>query len=168
MTDVNRYRELASAAVPFGVLSLDHPQARHSFRLREVLLPQGFHSELRLALRDRGLMWGGMTLFREDSRRPFDAHDAHALHSLAAPSTDALRAYTVRPLTSRRQAPGTSVVTLSPDNEMLAVSSQAQAWLDDLVPGGDDETYVTDVTAQRNIPLGATGTRRARRLSPAW
>ncbi len=146
MTDVNRYRELATAAVPFGVLSLDHPRARHSFRLHEVLLPQGFHSELRLALRDRSGMWGGMTLFREDPRRSFDEHDADVLHSLATALTDALRAYSVRPLTSRREAPGTGVVAMSADNTVLAVSSQAQAWLDDLVPGGDDETYVTDVT----------------------
>ncbi len=146
MTDVNKFRELATAAVPSGVLSLDHPRARHSFRLHEVLIPQGFYSELRLALRDRGRLWGGMTLFREDPRRPFDEHDAAVLHCLRAPLTDAVRAYSVRPLTSRRRSPGTGVVALSPDNTILAVSAQAQAWLDDLVPGGDDETYVTDVT----------------------
>ncbi len=146
MTDVNRYRELATAPMPFGVLDVDHPRARHSFRLHEVLLPQGFHSELRLALRDRGRMWGGMTLFREDPRRRFSQQEAKVLFSLSTPLTNALRGYSQRRLTVRGHAPASGVVALSPDNAIIAMSSQAKEWLEDLVPGGDDETYLTDVT----------------------
>jgi len=75
MTDVNKYRDLGVAAVPAGWLSPNHPEARNSFRLHEILLPQGFHSEVRLALRDHGRLWGALVLFREDPRRPFDDHD---------------------------------------------------------------------------------------------
>jgi DNA-binding CsgD family transcriptional regulator len=38
------------------------------------------------------------------------------------------------------------VVALAPDNRVVAVSAEAQAWLDDLVPGGDDQTHAGDVT----------------------
>lgn len=47
----------------------------------------------------------------------------------------------------RRAAPSAGgFVALAPDNRLVAVSSTAQAWLDDLVPGGDDGTGPTDVT----------------------
>jgi DNA-binding NarL/FixJ family response regulator len=52
----------------------------------------------------------------------------------------------VRPLARRGSIPGAGVVALAPDNRLVAVSVQAQSWLDDLVPGGDDETYPSDVT----------------------
>jgi hypothetical protein len=42
--------------------------------------------------------------------------------------------------------PGAGVVALTPDNRLVAASAEAQAWLDDLVPGGDDQTYPSDVT----------------------
>jgi DNA-binding NarL/FixJ family response regulator len=146
MSDVNKYEDLASAPVPAGWLSPDHPQARHSFRLHEILLPQGFHSELRLTLRDHGRLWGALVLFREDPHRFFDDNDTAAACAIAGPLTSAMRAYPVRPLAPHGTVPGAGVVALAPDNRLVAVSAQAQAWLDDLVPGGDDETYPSDVT----------------------
>jgi DNA-binding CsgD family transcriptional regulator len=147
MSDVNKYADLAVAACPAGWLSAKHPQARHSFRLNEILLPQGFHSEIRLALRDQGSrLWGALVLFREDPNRLFDDHDAAALCALAGPLTNVVRAYPVRPLPRRGSAPGAGVVALAPDNRIVAVSAEAQAWLDDLVPGGDDQTHAGNVT----------------------
>ncbi len=146
MSDVNKYTDLAVAACPAGYLSAKHPQARHSFRLNEILLPQGFHSEIRLALRDQRGLWGALVLFREDPNHLFDDHDTAALCALAGPLTSAVRAYPVRPLPRRGSAPGAGVVALAPDNRIVAVSAEAQAWLDDLVPGGDDETHADNVT----------------------
>src|SRR4029079_9678558 len=45
MDDANKFAELALADVPVGVLSPEHPRAGTSFRLNEILLPQGFASE---------------------------------------------------------------------------------------------------------------------------
>lgn len=146
MCDVNSYRELAEAPVPVGWLSRTHPRAPLSFRLHEVLLPQGFESEIRLALRSRGRLWGALVLLREDPRRPFDEHDVAALTRLAGPLTRALRAYPVRRLPRPGSAPGAGVVAVAPDDRLLAVSAAAQEWLDDLVPGGDDQTRPSDVT----------------------
>jgi len=42
--------------------------------------------------------------------------------------------------------PGAGVVAFAPDNRLVAVSAEAQSWLDDLIPGGGDETYASDVT----------------------
>jgi len=146
MNDVNKYADLALAPVAAGWLSLDHPEARRSFRLHEILLPQGFYSEVRLALRDHGRLWGALVLFREDPRRPYDDSDTATVCAIAGPLVDAIRAYPVRQLPRRGSAPGSGVVALAPDNRMVAVSAEAQAWLDDLVPGGDDQTYASDVT----------------------
>lgn len=146
MADVNRYEDLAEARLPAGWLSLDHPRARTSFRLNEILLPQGFSSEIRLVLRDRGRMWGALVLFREDPRRPFDDHDTAAVAALREPLTQAVRSYQVRPLPRTGAVHGSGFVALAPDNRLVAVSPAAQAWLDDLVPGGDDHTTATDVT----------------------
>jgi DNA-binding NarL/FixJ family response regulator len=146
MSDVNKYADLAVAACPAGWLSAEHPQARDSFRLHEILLPQGFHSEIRLALRDHGRLWGALVLFREDPHRLFDDHDTAAVCAIADPLTNAMRAFPARPLARRGTMLGAGVVALAPDNRLVAVSAQAQAWLDDLVPGGDDQTYPSDVT----------------------
>lgn len=146
MPDVNKYRDLAVADVPAGWLSRDHPDAAHSFRLHEVLEPQGFHSEIRLALRDHGRLWGALVLFREDPRHLFDDRDVAALCVAAQALPEAIRAYPVRPLPRRAPAPGPGVVAVAPDDRLVAISEDAQEWLDDLVPGGDDETYSSDVT----------------------
>jgi DNA-binding CsgD family transcriptional regulator len=146
MPDLNKYKDLAVAPLPTGWLSADHPEARSSFRLHEILLPQGFHSEIRLVLRDRGRLWGALVLFREDPRRAFDDHDAAALCAIANSLTSAMRAYPARPLPRRGSTHAAGVVVLAPDNRLVAVSAEAQAWLDDLVPGGDDATSATDVT----------------------
>jgi DNA-binding CsgD family transcriptional regulator len=146
MSDVNKYTDLAVAPVPAGWLSPDHPQARRSFRLQEILLPQGFRSEIRLALRDRGRLWGALVLFREDPHHFFDDADTVRVCAIAGPLTSALRAYPVQRLARRGMMPGAGVIALAPDNRLVAVSAQAQAWLDDLIPGGEDETYPSDVT----------------------
>ena len=42
MSDVNRYTDLAAAPTPVGLALTEHPRARASFRLNEVLVPQDF------------------------------------------------------------------------------------------------------------------------------
>ena len=146
MDDVNKFSELAAATVPIGVLSPEHPMARTSFRLNEVLLPQGFASELRLVLREGDRIWGVLSLFREDPRRCFGEDDVTALRVLAEPLTATVRAFPVRGLPPRGRVPGAGVILVAPDDRFVDVSEEALAWLQLLVPGGDDETWITDVT----------------------
>jgi len=146
MHDVNRYDDLAVAACPAGWLSAEHPRAASSFRFHEILVPQGFHSEIRLALRDGGRLWGALVLFSEDARRPLGPADTEVVCSIAEPLTRALRGFQVRPARPLGRALGAGLVAIAPDDRLLALSGDARAWLDDLVPGGDDETYPSDVT----------------------
>jgi DNA-binding CsgD family transcriptional regulator len=165
MSDANKFQELAVAPVPAGWLSREHPAARHSFRLNEILVPIGFHSELRLVLREHGRLWGALTLFRESPDRPFNDADLAAVCAIAGPLTRAVREFPVRALGRRGAAPGAGVVTLSPDNSLLAISGEAQKWLDDLLPGGEDQTEAGDVT--RVIFDAAHAVRRAGEARPA-
>ena len=162
MQDVNKYDELAHASSPVGWLSREHPQGRTSFRLNEILLPQGFHSEIRLALRDAGRMWGALVLFREDASRPLGEEEAAAAGAVADLLVAAVREFPVRPIARRGQPPGPGLVALAPDDRILAVSGGARAWLADLVPGGDDQTYASDVT---RVVFDAA--HALRRLDPA-
>jgi DNA-binding CsgD family transcriptional regulator len=146
MRDVNRYQDLAVAPLPAGWLSQDHPAATRSFRLNEILLPQGFGSELRLVLRGRGRLWGALVLFREPGHRPLDDADVEVLCALAEPLTASIRAYPVRSLVRRGAAPGAGLVALDPHNRMVSISAEAHKWLDELVPGGEDQTNADDVT----------------------
>jgi DNA-binding CsgD family transcriptional regulator len=145
MPDVNLYSYLARAQKPAGWLSRDHPRAPTSFRLNEILRPQGIHSEMRIALREGSRLWGALVLFRSHRGRLFDEADASRASSCAGPLAQAVRHYPVRRFPSRPQPIGQGVVLLAPDNRMIAMSTHAQSWLADLVPGGGDETGPEDV-----------------------
>lgn len=146
MEDANKFSQLAMATVPIGVLSREHPMARTSFRLNEVLLPQGFASELRLVLREGSRTWGALSLFREDPHLCFGEDDVAALCVIAGPLTGAVRAFPVRRLSPTGPVPRAAVILLAPDDRFLEVTEDAWAWLQLLVPGGGDETWITDVT----------------------
>jgi DNA-binding CsgD family transcriptional regulator len=149
--DVNKYTDLGRAAVPAGWLSAAHPRAATSLRLHEILRPQGYSSELRLAVREGGRLWGGLCLFRDSPRRTFDDADAAVAAGLSGPLARVFRRYPTRPFTARPFAArpaslGGGAILLDPANRFVAVSGEAQAWLADLVPGGLDETWLDDVT----------------------
>ncbi|WP_374455515.1 LuxR C-terminal-related transcriptional regulator [Nocardioides sp.] len=172
--DVNKYADLARAAVPAGWLGAGHPLAGTSVRLNEILIPQGVGSELRLVLRDRDAVWGAIVLYR-DAGTSFGERDVARLLTIAPELTEAFRRHPVRTL---RGAPGpapTGVVLLAPDDRLVAVSPEAQAWLDDLVPGHGDETGPNDVTrvlydAAQVVRAGGPDSVRAavRTISGRW
>jgi DNA-binding CsgD family transcriptional regulator len=143
--DVNKYADLGRAAVPAGWLARNHPAARSSVRFNEILRPQGYASELRLALRESGRVWGALCLFRDCPRRTFDDADAVLAAQLAEPLARALRRYPTRPFASRPAPPEAGVLMLDPSNTVVAISDEAQEWLADLIPGGLDETRLGDV-----------------------
>ncbi|MFY9915482.1 MAG: hypothetical protein WAK18_12495, partial [Nocardioidaceae bacterium] len=107
--------------------------------------PQGFESELRIVLRDSGRVWGALTLFREDGRRSFgDAHVSIA-SQVCGPLARAVRYHPTRRVPGVPGPLPPGVILLREDNQLVA-SDEARAWLDDLVPGGLDETHIDDVT----------------------
>lgn len=143
--DVNKYVELARAAVPAGWLARNHPRAHSSFRFNEILVPQGFQSELRILLRHGGRVWGALTLFREDRRRSFGDAEVSTAAQVCTPLARAVRYHPTRRFSGVPGPLAPGVILLRQDNHLVA-SDEARAWLEDLVPGGPDETHIDDVT----------------------
>lgn len=145
MTDVNQYADLARQKTPAGWLSDEHPAAATSFRMNEILRPQGVSSELRMVLRESDKVWGALVLFRDHAGRPFGDTEVARLSSIADALSHVIRKHPVR--RGERVAPlEPGTVLLSRSNGVEAVSAGAQTWLDDLVPGGEDQTLPKDVT----------------------
>ncbi len=143
--DVNKYSELGCAEVTAGWLARDHPRAGSSIRFNEILRPQGFESELRIVLRDSGRVWGALTLFREDRRRSFGDAEVSTAAQVCAPMARAVRYHPTRRFSGVPGPLPPGVILLKGDDQLVA-SDEARAWLEDLVPGGLDETHIDDVT----------------------
>ncbi|MGH3507770.1 MAG: LuxR C-terminal-related transcriptional regulator [Nocardioidaceae bacterium] len=161
MSDVNQYADLAVREQPIGWLSEAHPEACTSYRMNEILRPQGVTSEMRMVLRDAGNVWGALVLFREHPRQQFGEAEVSALSAVADLLSKAIRAHPVRPA-PRVEALPAGTVLLDRDNQILAISHEAQAWLDDLVPGGEDQTWPKDVTRVLFDAANTLRTNRAR------
>ena len=142
--DVNRYADLALAEVPVGVLSTSVRAEPRSPRLHEILRPAGFTSELRLALRSGGRLWGALVLFRGDHRRPFTEADADRALAVSGPLGAAVRRYPVRTAERIPDPLPPGVVLLDSSNAILSMTAEAHAWLEDLRPGGLDEVEFED------------------------
>jgi DNA-binding CsgD family transcriptional regulator len=145
MSDLNLYADLARRPVPIGWLSDEHPMARTSYRMNEILRPQGVTSELRLVVRDADHVWGAVALYRDHPRRHFAETDVRRLSTITDRLASAMRRHPVRP-GPRVEPMASGTALLSPTNQILSVSPEAQEWLDDLVPGGEDQTWPEDVT----------------------
>jgi DNA-binding CsgD family transcriptional regulator len=173
MSDVNQYVDLARQKHPVGWLSDAHPRSAQSFRLNQILRPQGVTSELRVVLRAHGRVWGALVLFREHPHRAFGEEEATAIADIADVLCDAVRAHPVRP-GPHGEPPAAGSVLLDPENTILAVTADAQEWLADLVPGGDDQTWPKDVTrvlfdAANAVRTGAESTSTClRTVSGHW
>src|SRR5262249_33427824 len=95
--DLHRFTDLTSGADPVGVLGGGTPGETRSPRLHEILRPQGFARELRLALRAGGPLWGALVLLREHRRPAFSDQEAAAVTAIAQPLARAVRRVSVRP-----------------------------------------------------------------------
>jgi DNA-binding CsgD family transcriptional regulator len=138
--DLHRFTDLACRPDPVGTLGGGGPGEAQSPRLHEMLRPQGFSGELRLALRGGGTLWGALVLLREHRRPPFNDQEAAATTAIAQPLTRAVKRVSVRP---RGQPPPPpppplppGVVVVSADDTAEAISPQAAAWFDDLPISG--------------------------------
>jgi DNA-binding CsgD family transcriptional regulator len=83
--DANRYEDLVTSSRHTGVPARHEPDGALSPRLHDILRPDGYDSELRVALVADGRYSGALNLFRDDPRRPFTQEHADAAHELSAP-----------------------------------------------------------------------------------
>jgi DNA-binding CsgD family transcriptional regulator len=137
--DANRYMDLARERMRAGVLAIGGAAEPRSPRLHDMLRPDGFISELRLALVSGGRYWGAVSLFRDSRRHPFGEADAEIANEVTEPLSLAMRRYQVgwpaRPAVPRPDG----VVVFDRVGRGFAASADAKAWMAALAeswPGG--------------------------------
>lgn len=144
--DGNRYVDLLGAPVKAGILTPG--TAPRSPRLHEILPADGYHSELRVVLTSPGHYWGGLSLFRDDRRRPFTDTDVIDADALAAFLGDVLRRYQVgNPSQKAVQstAPMGGVVCLDADGVIVGMDDDANTWLASLANSWEGGVVPEDV-----------------------
>lgn len=130
--DLHRFTDLAHRAVPVGILGGGTPGEARSPRLHEILRPQGFSRELRLALRAGGTLWGALVLLREHRRPAFSDQEATAGAAIARPLTHAVKRVSVRPHGQPPPPLQPGVAIVGADGAAESISSQAVAWFSDM------------------------------------
>jgi DNA-binding CsgD family transcriptional regulator len=139
--DANRYRDLAAGRMRAGVLTSASAAGSRSARLHEMLRPDGFTSELRLALVADRRYWGAVSLFRDGRRFPFSEADAVVANELSEPLSLAMRRYQIG-WPDRTAAPkADGVVLFDRTGRGFTASAEAKAWMGALAeswPGGAD------------------------------
>jgi DNA-binding CsgD family transcriptional regulator len=146
--DVNRYADLISSQRRVGILALGGPAELKSPRLHEILRPEGYRSELRLVLVSAGRYWGGLSLFRDDARFPFNDRLADLAQELCGPLSEAVRRYHVgHPAPLRTPRPDGTVL-FDRNGDVLHIGDEARAWLvamADTSVGGATEDDLTRI-----------------------
>jgi len=124
--DLNSFAELVDRDPPVGALSMDtdgHPERCR--RHRELMQPRfGFTDELRMVFPSRGVIWGGMALYRARDEPPFNAGDVDQLAGITGLLGAALARSLFRP---------------APRSASLAGLGQAVL----IVDGSDQVTHLT-------------------------
>lgn len=135
--DVNKFADLAAAPQPVGVLSqATDGQPQCSLRWQEMLRPNGFDAELRVAFVDSAGCWGSLILVRDRGRPDFDPETMVAVERLAGTLVAGLRRTVVaQQTTSEQPGQGPGLVVLDRHGQVESLTSAARHWLDELGGG---------------------------------
>ena len=125
------------AADPLGAATLHEATGgdpARSDRYRDVLVPLGLARELRVVIRDRGIPWGVVNLFRADGLPDFTEQEAGFVASLGRPLADGIRrTLLLDPVDAPPDAaPGVLVVDLARPDRTRHRSPVATRWLSGL------------------------------------
>lgn len=127
--DQNRFADLVAGPRPVGLLATTGPSVPRSPRLHDILVPEGFHSELRLVLVSQGLYWGALTLYRDDPRYPFSDAEAAGAVALGGALTQVVRRYHVGVAGCSQATRPAGVVLFDRSMHLLSISPEAREWL---------------------------------------
>ena len=158
--DANRYEKLAAGSRNAGLLS-QHESGRRSPRLHELLRPDGYTSELRLALVAGGHYWGALNLFRTDARHPFTQEDADAAHELSGPLSLAIRRYQLGGGAAPATRRDSGVVLFDRRGAVVTANRAARSWLTSLADSWADGALDTDVDRVVHEVAAVAAGRRA-------
>ncbi|MBF6327737.1 helix-turn-helix transcriptional regulator [Nocardia transvalensis] len=131
--DVHPFRQLAEGPHRVRVLSVGTPGQRHGVHLREVMVAEGFGSEMRIALTGRGMAWGAVVLVRELSRRPFSATEQSQAQRLVPALATALERFVgAKALRPARLTLPPGVLVVDANDRITLSTPSAQPWLAEL------------------------------------
>ncbi|MBD0746835.1 hypothetical protein BG418_34995 [Streptomyces sp. CBMA152] len=107
----------------------------HRVRLGNVTVPEGFGGELRIALTQARVAWGGLILVREKGSSPFSADEAADADALAQPLAAALRRFVAgMPLRPSRYSLSPGVAVVGADDKVTSATPSAHEWMRLLAP----------------------------------
>ena len=142
--DVNRYADLARRTLPAGVLNANDMAGSRSQRMRTILRPCGYTSEMRLVLRAHRRVWGALTLFRSECLPPFNEADTVVLAALSDALCSDIRNFTVRRTTQPCFPLQRGVAVLDKDDVVTARSPAFDLLQRELGAGGRDDMTAED------------------------
>ncbi len=159
--DVNKFADLAAAPQKVGVLrQATGGQPQRSQRWQEMLRPNSFDAELRVALVDSAGCWGSLILVRDRGRPDFDPETMEAVERLAGTLVNGLHGTLVAQQAAVEQTTqGPGLVVLDRHGQVESLTPAARHWLDHL---GDDPPVLAAVAASAQ----ASGPARARVRAP--
>jgi DNA-binding NarL/FixJ family response regulator len=131
--ETTAFTELAHRAVPAVAT---RAQAPESPRLNEFMRPfYGFGDEMRVILRDRGQVWGGLAMFRGEDEDAFDETDVQLLAELSESLSIGVRTGLLTRLatTAPVAAVGPAVIIVGGDDQILQLSAGAEHRLTELM-----------------------------------
>ncbi len=131
-----------------AVLDAGVPAPPGSAPLLDTMAGQGWSGEMRVALVDRGVLWGTLVLLRERGRPAFTPEDVQNARRMVAPLAESLRRYvaraTPRPVRST-MPPGLLIVDDA--DTITSVTPTGRDWLrvcfPNLVLDDDDDLSIT-------------------------
>ncbi len=140
--DVLKFRDLARARTPVGVLShATGGDLAASDRHRTMYAPHGLEDELRVAFVADGACFGTACLLRARGAAPFTAQEVAFVEAVSRHVAHGLRsALVTRGATGPGGAaadPGAGVLVLGDDLEVLSATRAAEDWLDQLGAAAD-------------------------------
>jgi GAF domain-containing protein len=172
--DVNRFADLAAAPRPVATLErATEGRPERSLRYREMLLPNGFASELRVSLLDGQFCWGSLILVRDRGRGDFDNDDIAAIETMAGVLARGLRRMVVTAeVAVGPTSEGPGLLVLDRSGEIESLTPSARHWLRQL--GGNPPPVVLSIAAAARRGAEARARARTPRGSgsfftlPAW
>jgi DNA-binding CsgD family transcriptional regulator len=133
---------------PVAVLGAGVPTPPGSAPLLDIMTREGWGGEMRLALVDRGALWGTFVLLRERGRPSFTPADIRSAEQIVAPLAKSLRRYVTRatPHPVRNTMPP-GVLILDEADTITSVTPTGRDWLrlcfPNLVLDNDDDLSIT-------------------------
>jgi DNA-binding CsgD family transcriptional regulator len=132
--DVVKFTDVAAAKVPAqSLFAVTAGEPATSARWRDVIEPLGWGDELRVALRDRGGVWGFLCLHRGAGDRPFDAAEIRAVCAIVPELAAAFRRTTLAAAAATGGVDGPGVIVLGADLAVEALTGSASELLSELM-----------------------------------